>query len=102
MFSKAFQRRYALTDRGVQNVKKGALWTVVTNLVVMGGTGILYLMMSRFMATLTGGAALPGAWGFVGMAAAFVVLSFLTHLEQYKATYGLVYGEVREIGRAHV
>ena len=95
MLGKDFQRKYALTDQGLKNVKKGALWTVVTNLVVMGGVGILYLMMTRFMGTLTSGAALPGPWLFVGMAAAFVVLSMLTHLEQYKATYGLVYGEVR-------
>ena len=95
MFSKAFQRRYALTDQGVKNVKMGALWTVVTNLVVMGGVSILYLLMSRFMGTLTDGAALPSPWPFIGMVVAFVVLSFLTHLEQYKATYGLVYGEVK-------
>ena len=95
MFSKAFQRRYALTDQGLKNVKKGAFWTVVTNLIVMGGVGILYLLMTRFMATLTDGAALPGAWLFIGMVLLFLVLSFLTHREQYKATYGLVYGEVR-------
>ena len=25
----------------------------------------------------------------------FVLLSFVTHLQQYRATYGLVYGEVK-------
>ena len=95
MFGKTFQRRYALTEQGVRNVKKGALWTVVTNLVVMGGTGILYLLMTRFMTTLTDGAALPNAWAVMGMTLAFLLLSFLTHLEQYRATYGLVYGEVK-------
>ena len=50
MFSKAFQRKYALTDQGVKNTKSGAFWTVVTNLVVMGGMGILYLLMGGFMA----------------------------------------------------
>lgn len=95
MFGKNFQRKYALTDQGVKNVKKGTLWTVITNLVVMGGTGILYLLMTRFMGTLVEGAALPGPWLFIGMTVVFVVLSMLTHLEQYKATYGLVYGEVK-------
>lgn len=95
MFGKDFQRKYALTDQGVKNVKKGTLWTVITNLVVMGGTGILYLLMTRFMGTLVEGAALPGPWLFIGMTVVFVVLSMLTHLEQYKATYGLVYGEVK-------
>ena len=61
MFSKAFQRKYALTDQGLKNTKSGAFWTVVTNLVVMGGMGILYLLMGGFMGTLTDGAPLPGA-----------------------------------------
>ena len=54
MFGKAFQRKYALSDQGVKNTKRGTFWTVVTNLVVMGGTGILYLLMQGFMKTLTG------------------------------------------------
>ena len=95
MFSKKFQRKYALTDQGLKNVKSGALWTVVTNLVVMGGVGILYLLMGRFMDTLTGGAPLPGAALPLALTAGFVLLSFLTHLQQYRATYGLVYGEVK-------
>ena len=95
MFGKEFQRKYALSEQGVKNVKKGTLWTVVTNLVVMGGMGILYLMMEKFMDTLTDGAALPRALPYLLMVLAFLVLSFLTHLEQYKATYGLVYGEVK-------
>ena len=97
MFGKKFQRRYALSDQGVKNTKKGALWTVITNLVVMGGMGILYLMMTRFMATLTEGAALPGAWTILLLVLAFLVLSYITHLQQYKATYGLVYGEVKNM-----
>ena len=60
MFGKDFQRKYALTDQGVKNVKLGTLWTVVTNLVVMFGVGILYLLMTRLTDTLTSGAPLPG------------------------------------------
>ena len=95
MFSKKFQRKNALTDQGVENTKKGAFWTVIVNLVVMGGVGILYLLMSGFMETLTKGAPLPGIVPAVGLALLFVLLSFVTHLQQYKATYGLVYNEVK-------
>ena len=95
MFGKAFQRRYALTDQGVKNTKKGAFWTVIVNLVVMGGMGILYLMMAKYMDTLTNGAPLPNAWVFILLVLAFIVLSLITHIQQYKATYGLVYGEVK-------
>ena len=82
MFGKDFQRKYALTDQGVKNVKLGTLWTVVTNLVVMFGVGILYLLMTRFMDTLTNGAPLPGTVTFLALLLVFLLLSFLTHLQQ--------------------
>ena len=96
MFSKAFQRKYALSDQGLKNIKHGTFWTVVVNLVVMGGAGILYLLMKGYMETLVDGAPLPAALPFIVMALAFVALSILTHLQQYRATYGLVYGEVKD------
>ena len=95
MFGAKFQRKYALTDQGVQNTKKGTFWTVVVNLVVMGGVSILYLVMSGLMKTLTDGAALPAALPVLAGLVIFALLSFLTHFQQYKATYGLVYGEVK-------
>lgn len=95
MFGAKFQKKYALTDQGVKNTKRGAFWTVVVNLVVMGGVGILYLLMSRLMETLTEGASLPGPALFLGLLLLFLLLSFLTHLQQYRATYGLVYNEVK-------
>ena len=66
MFSKNFQRKYALTDQGVQNAKKGTFWTVIVNLAVMGGVSILYLLMSGFMGTLTDARPLPGAAPIIG------------------------------------
>ena len=96
MFGKEFQRKYALSDQGVKNAKQGTLWTVVVNLVVMGGMGILYVMMRGFLATLTDGAPLPRAVPIILLVLVFLLLSFITHLQQYKATYGLVYGEVKK------
>jgi len=96
MFGENLKKKYALTDKGVLNTKKGAAWTVIVNLIMMAGMGILYFMMREYMDTLTYGAALPNAWLFVGLILAFVVLSFATHLEQYRTTYGLVYNEVRD------
>ena len=95
MFGRNFQRKYALTDQGVRNTKKGAFWTVIVNLIVMAGIGILYFMTAGFMDTLTNGAPLPDAALPVILVILFVLLSFLTHLQQYKATYGLVYNEVK-------
>ena len=95
MFGAKFQRKYALTDQGVINTKKGTFWTVIVNLVVMGGIGILYFLMMNFMAVLTDGAPLPKFITFMLLILAFIALSMITHLEQYKATYGLVYREVK-------
>ncbi len=96
MLGKKLQKKYALTDKGLRNTRVGAAWTVVVNLIMMAGMGILYFMMQQYMNTLTNGAALPNAWIFVGLVAVFVILSFFTHLEQYKTTYGLVYREVKD------
>ena len=95
MFGEKFQRKYALTDQGVRNTKKGTFWTVIVNLIVMGGVSILYLLTSSFMGTLTEGEPLPGTALFIGLLLLFILLSFVTHLQQYKATYGLVYNEVK-------
>ena len=95
MFSKKFQRKYALTDQGLKNTKKGAFWTVIVNLIVMGGMGILYLLTGSFMGTLTDANPLPAAALPLALTVLFLALSFLTHLQQYRATYGLVYNEVK-------
>ena len=97
MFGKEFQRKYALTDQGIKNTKQGTFWTVIVNLIVIGGMGILYLLMSDYMDVLTDGAELPKAVPFILLVLAFLVLSIITHLQQYRATYGLVYGEVKAI-----
>ena len=97
MFEKDFQRKYALTDQGIKNTKQGTIFTVIVNLVVMGGMGILYLLMTKFMDTLTTGAPLPNALTFILLVLAFVVLSLITHMQQYRTTYGLVYSEVKAV-----
>ena len=95
MFGKNFQRKYALSDQGIKNIKRGTFWTVITNLVVMGGMGILSFMMNSFINTLADGAPLPNAVIILLLVLVFLILSFFTHLQQYQSTYGLVYGEVK-------
>ena len=96
MFGRNFKRKYALTDRGVKNTRKGAFWTVVVNLISMMGVGILYMLVETLMHTLGGSGTVPSVWFFMGLTAAFIVLSLITHIQQYQATYGLVYNEVRD------
>ena len=96
MMREKLKKKYALTDKGLKNTRIGAAWTVVVNLIMMAGMGILYFLMQGYMNTLTDGTALPNVWLFLGLVAAFVILSFFTHLEQYKTTYGLVYREIKD------
>ncbi len=96
MMGEKLKKKYALTDKGLKNTRIGAAWTVIVNLIMMAGMGILYFLMQGYMNTLTKGAPLPNGWIFIGLVVAFVVLSFFTHLEQYKTTYGLVYREIKD------
>ena len=97
MFGEKFKRKYALSDKGLSNTKKGMFWTVIVNLVVMGGMGILYFLIEGFMKTHTKGEALPKTAFFIALILGFAVLSLFTHIQQYRSTYGLVYGEIKDM-----
>lgn len=95
MFGEKFRRKYALSKQGVKNTKKGTFWTVIVNLTVMGGIGILYYMMTEYMNVLVNGAKFSNSVKYIVALIVFLALSLFSHLEQYRATYGLVYGEVK-------
>lgn len=97
MFNENFKRKYALSDNGVKNIKTGAFWTIVVNLLVMGGAGILIKLMQVFMNALEYGTPLGNLNIYMVAVVAFLIVSFLVHLKQYHATYGLVYREVKTI-----
>ncbi len=89
----SLQKKYALSDKGIAGVKRGALWTTVTNLVVMFGMAALFLLMDGFMQHLVQGADLPSAVPFlVGLVLFFVVL-FTSNWQQYYYTYCVFYEE---------
>ena len=95
MFNEKFKKTYALSDHGVESVKKGTFWTIIVNLVVMTGIGILHYLMMKFMNTYTNNEPLPSFLTFTLLVIVFLVLSFITHLQQYINTYGVVYDEVK-------
>ena len=94
LFGEKFRKKYALSVAGEANVKRGTFWTVITNLIVMAGVGLLFLLMQDYMATLTEDAPLPQALPYVAGVIGFLVLSFLSHYQQYHYTYSVVYDEV--------
>lgn len=97
IFGEKFRKKYALSEAGEANVKRGVLWTVITNLLVMAGIGILYVLMQGYMAALIEGMALSPVLPIALAVVAFVALSFFTHLKQYHYTYSVVYDEVGHV-----
>lgn len=108
----SIKEKYALTDEGVRNVRLGAVWTTVTNLVVFASVGFIYVIMSAIVARLTGGAVELGPWGTIGfdplavpaaswVAAIAVYLAVLFVCERlaYYYQYGVIY---KESGRQRI
>ena len=50
------REKYALTAEGAKNIRLGAFWTVVVNLVAMFGIGFFFYLMEQLIASLTEGA----------------------------------------------
>ena len=108
----SIKEKYGLTDEGVRNVKLGALWTAVSNLVVFVGVGIMFLAVGAFMDHLTGGAALIGLLDSSGVTVmgipvppilpsliVFIVALFVTEYLAYYYQYGVIY---KESGRQRI
>ena len=56
---KDMKRKYALTDEGARNIRLGAFWTVVVNIVSAGSVVFFFLLMEQLMRTLLDSAPLP-------------------------------------------
>ena len=95
----SIKEKYGLTDEGVRNVKLGAVWTAVSNLVVFAGVGALFLAMGAFMDHLAGGAALPDIVPYAIGLVVFAVVLFVTEYFAYYYQYGVIY---KESGRQRV
>ncbi len=97
MLFEGMKKRYALTDQGVKNIKAGTAWTLVVNLVDFSGIAFLFLLMEQLMGMLLENRAAPDILPYAIGLVIFLALSLAVHLFQYRATYGSVYGQVREV-----
>ena len=89
----SFKKKYFLSDKGIAGVKRGIVWTMITNLVTMAGMGFLFLAMAEFVDHLTTGADLPAALPVVAGLVVFLVLLFASNWQQYYYTYCIFYEE---------
>lgn len=90
------KEKYALSDSGVKNIRLGTFWTVVTNLVMMGGVGAMFFAMQDLIAFMTEGAPLPSLWTYIAALLVFIVLLWICNNFQYFYTYGVVYRESKQ------
>lgn len=96
---KSMKEKYALTDAGAKNVRLGAFWTVVVNLVAMFGIGFFFLLMQQLIESLTAGAPLPDIVPYLIGLVVFAVVLWVAHWFQYDYTYGKTY---RESGKQRI
>ena len=85
------REKYALTAEGAKNIRLGAFWTVVVNLVAMFGIGFFFYLMEQLIASLTEGAALPDMVPYAVGLVIFAVVLWVAHWFQYDYTYGKTY-----------
>lgn len=93
------REKYALTAEGTKNIRLGAFWTVIVNLVAMFGIGFFFYLMEQLIASLTEGAALPDMAPYAVGLVIFAVVLWVAHWFQYDYTYGKTY---RESGKQRI
>lgn len=93
------REKYALTAEGAKNIRLGAFWTVVVNLVAMFGIGFFFYLMEQLIASLTEGAALPDMVPYAVGLVIFAIVLWVAHWFQYDYTYGKTY---RESGKQRI
>lgn len=93
------REKYALTAEGAKNIRLGAFWTVVVNLVAMFGIGFFFYLMEQLIASLTEGAPLPDMVPYGVGLVIFAVVLWVAHWFQYDYTYGKTY---RESGKQRI
>lgn len=93
------KEKYALTDEGAKNIRLGAFWTVVVNLVSMVGIGFFFLLMDQLIASFTESAPLPDMLPYGIGLTVFAIALWTAHWFQYDYTYGKTY---RESGKQRI
>lgn len=89
----SMKEKYALTDEGAKNIRLGAFWTVVVNLVSMFGIGFFFLLMQQLIDSLTVATPLPDVMPYAIGLVVFAVVLWVAHWFQYDHTYGKTYRE---------
>lgn len=93
------REKYALTAEGAKNIRLGAFWTVIVNLIAMFGIGFFFMLMEQLISALTDGKALPDMAPYAMGLVVFAIALWVAHWFQYDYTYGKTY---RESGKQRI
>lgn len=93
------REKYALTAEGAKNIRLGAFWTVIVNLIAMFGIGFFFMLMEQLISALTDGKALPDMAPYAIGLVVFAIALWVAHWFQYDYTYGKTY---RESGKQRI
>ncbi len=90
---KRLQYALGLTDQGMKKFCRGVFFCALANLVLMAPIGILYLLVTNFVAHLTEGAPLPDLAPYIAGTVGVLIAIVLTQWAEYANTYHTVYEE---------
>ena len=82
-----------LSEQGLHNFRRGVFFCALANLVLMAPIGILYMVVSAFMAHVEGAGPVPELLPYVIAIIVTLALMWLTQRAEYANTYNLVYEE---------
>ena len=88
------REKFALTERGVFEFKRGAFFCALANLVMMAPIGVLCMATNDYLDHLLDPSKpLPALGGYLSAIVVIHLLMLLTQWLEYHFTYNVVYGE---------
>lgn len=87
------REKLGLSERGLKNFCRGVFFCTLANLMLMAPIGVLFMLVSDFVAYLNGAGPLPDLLLYTGVSVAVLFLVWLTQRAEYANTYNLVYAE---------
>ncbi len=90
-----FQNRFALTRKGAKDFIGGIVYTILQNITLLLPAVFVFLFLEDYARPLIDPMARPnhGIWFYVLLALAFMAVTFVISVFQYKSTYTCVYNE---------
>ena len=88
------REKFALTERGAFEFKRGAFFCALANLVMMAPIGVLCMATNDYLDHLLDPSKpLPALGGYLAAIVVILLLMLLTQWLEYHFTYNVVYGE---------